>query len=311
MSYETLLGLSSIDTLLHYPTLRGFVEMDLQCVACRVSLPFLPAGVYQLSSSQLVCQSCYESGAVRLPVLYDLLNDPLVFHVRSLIQNLSNSANDSNSLRFLYQQTQKALEMRLQELSEAFKGDTPGGETQERPVNDEKWQCPHCSYQNMQTNPICWQCRLAPTDAARQANVEMEDLPMLLTVRAQDKAVSDYWKCPKCSNLHSFSRVTCYCGYVNLELVSSSVRSIEEVSKTEIDGPRCDPQSICWICECGYEYNLNTADICTKCGKAKPAVDKTPLPTPSAGLQHEMVVCAQPPAKQGNGHPYNLRTRPA
>ena len=283
--------------------------MDLQCVACRVGLPFLPAGVYWLSSAQLICQSCYESGVTQVPVLYDLLSDPLVFHVRTLIQGLSNSTSDTNAARFLYQQALKALEMRMQELGEVPQSITPGGEAQEGPVDDGKWQCPHCGYRNIATNPICWQCRLSPTDAARPINVDMVDLPLLLTVHAQDKTSTDQWKCPKCENSHPFTQVTCYCGYVNLELVSSSVRSVEEDSKVPVVAtPGSGPQSVCWTCECSYEYNLNTAESCGKCGKARSGGDKTP-PLPGLSVNSSDQVTPSSPPAQGSsdGRTYHPR----
>lgn len=242
--------------------------MDLQCLNCRVSLPFLQAGVYRLSSEQLCCQACYESGAVQIPVLSNLVEDPLIYHLRNLIQNLCNSTYDTNSARYIYQQSLKTMEMRVQELSVVPEGGTPNGdEAQADYMDDRKWLCPHCQFRNIQTNPICWQCRNIPTEAAKAVIPMNLELPMLLTVRAEDKAPSDHWICRSCEIPHVFSEIRCSCGYVNLELVTSSLHSVSEESKAQI--LEYVPPNVCWACRCGYEYNLNTAKYCGKCNHAK------------------------------------------
>jgi hypothetical protein len=260
--------------------------MNLQCLNCRISLPFLLAGVYRLSSGQLCCQSCYESGAVQLHALSDLLSDPLIYHLRNLIQNLCNSTYDTNSARYIYQQSLRALEMRVQELSEAPEGGTPSGdEVQTDALDDEKWLCPHCQFRNIQTNPICWQCRNAPADAAKPVNATNLDLPMLLTVRAEDKAPSDQWICQRCGIAHLFSEIVCSCGYVNLELVTSSLQNVSEERKAQI--LEFVPQTVCWTCPCGYEYNLNTAKYCGKCYLVQESEDKT-APVPPVNYQEQV-----------------------
>ena len=234
----------------------------MECCICHNG-PGPSAALFLLTSGDLTCSEHFPSG--QMPV-YDFAQDPSAqFFVNLLYTVTLFSQSNSPEIGKLMMPIAESITKASAEYIETLK--------KQYCVQASSWTCTNCNYQNAITNPICWQCRALPGTVASQP-FQGTTPPVLVD---EVNVSPDAWKCPRegCGALHWKTERACQCGYQNLDLVESRFEDEEEKSV-----PRANPatvvpmpiqmQNSLWACPCGYEYNRDYEEICTKCKKYKP-----------------------------------------
>jgi len=235
------------------------------CQVCRSGL-FQSEGLYLLNSGEIACSGHIQASQSSV---YSLLQDPLVQLYAQLLAAVATfTQGNVPEMGQWVAPIEQSINLLSVQWVQMMKSQYCG--------QPSSWTCINCSFQNLPTNPICWQCRQPPGQKAAQP-FQGAAPPVL----ADDVNVSaDAWKCPRegCGQMHWITEKSCACGYQNLSLVESGILAEEEEKSIPAASPApavvVPMQYSIWVCPCGYEYNLEYMPTCQGCKRPKAESEK-------------------------------------